>query len=453
MLHNIKLALAGRPDDTILKSDSRLHGADMVLQDLQRLLPRLEAALDENENLWASLGHNLTSTAGTLKSLFPATSTRMHVTLDALTSAGGHISKCRSHHPLSTEAATCRAELRAFTSVVDELRATFTATVDAFRTRERYRAKVDVLVEAENGTRRRQTDREVARRIRNEQKLNQICREADVLAEKLQDQVDQTVVKKRVVVNTVVMTFLNFQHAHLAGDRMSPVIAAFSAASSSPQLRQGHRKDVKPSVPFDGRYDRGTVDARFSWLDDDSDESGGGNPPLAHHSRRSLREDSPGNERRANERSNLRDTMRKLNIEADAGHTGHNGVEYPYAWHGNRDFRQINRADGNNVEIGRSNSRKVRFPNIEYEGRGEDGGHHPDTLLNRRHSRKFQEAPGVEMEIGGGPSVKGTYDAAGFSGAAYCVHPSRISGNNGSDNADSDNAVDSVGVGLYPRPC
>lgn len=453
MLNNIKLALTGRSDDTILKSDSRLHDADNVLQDLQRLLPKLEAALDENENLWASLGHNLTTTAGTLKSLFPATSTRMHVTLDALTSAGVHISKCRSNHPLSKEAATCRAELRAFNTVVDELRATFTATVDAFRSRERYRTKVDVLVEAESAARRRQTDREVARRIRNEQKLNQICREADVLAEKLQDQVDQTMVKKRVVVNTVVMTFLNFQHAHLAGDRMSPVIAAFSAASSSPHMRQNHKMDIKHLVPSEGRHDRSMVDAQFSWLDDDSSGSGGGDLAFTQHSRRSFREDSPNQERRANDGSNLRDAIRKLNSGADSGHTGHHHMGYPYGWQINHDTHQNNRSDGNNIGMARSKSRRVRFPDNGNDQRREGGIHDTDFSLNRRPSKKIHDAPEVEMEVSRGQHMHNAYNPVGFPGGTYSVHSGRNDCNDKSDNMETDHKAGSMGVGLYPRPC
>lgn len=451
MFQNIKLALTGRSDETILKSDARLHDADVVLQDLQRLLPKLEAALDENENLWASLGHNLTTTAGTLKSLFPATSTRMHVTLDALTSAGFHISKCRTHHPLSTESATCRAELRAFTAVVDELRATFAATVDAFRTRERYRAKVEVLVEAENANRRRQTDREVARRIRNEQKLNQVGREADVLAEKLQDQVDQTVIKKRVVVNTVVMKFLHFQHAHLAGDRMAPVIAAFSAVSTSSNMRQGHNQGSKSGFHSDSRYERSMIDPHFSWLDDDSDGSGGENNTFTQHAHRSFHDDGTRNEQVTNEAPNYRGAMRSSGI--DASRTSQMPLGYPYVWNNDHDSRNVIAMGGRNTGMSRSNSRKVRFPDTNHETRRDDGSLPVNFTPGRRHSRKIHEAPDVEMELSEGQRGRNSYSPVGFSEAAFGGHPGRVDRTDSSDNTEIEQEAGSAGMGLYPRPC
>lgn len=454
MLHNLKLVLTGRPDDSVLKLDPRLLDAQLVLQELQRELPKLEASLDENEKLWASLGHNVTTTAGALKSLYPATNTRMHVTLDALTSAGTHISKCRTHTPLSTDTVACRAELRAFFGAVESLRTTFAATIDAFRTRERYRSKIDVFLEAENGTRRRQTDREVARRIRNEQKLNQVGREADVLAEKLKDQVNQTLVKKSVVMNTVVMTFLKIQNAHLSGDRMSPVLAAFSATSTSGHKHSSHSQSSKNIFPNDLRCDKDAIEHHLSWMDDGSDGSDG--EFMVEPYKFQNRESGRGPRYSVG----FQDGGKSLGSSNRAGQMGRHTNFYPAAWH-NDGADEYNDSKGNTGEVSsRKNSVKVRFPVVLQDGHKMDArdnnsynrsathGHAP-----RRSARQMDNIVPVNLEIAGdshhekiGSAVEG---APGDVYDDHVNHPNRADGSG----SDETSRVASIGdLGLYPRP-
>lgn len=105
MVHGLKLALTGKADADILKTDRRMSATDDIIQELQGTFPRLQAAVEGNEKLWASLGHNVMTTAESIKSMCSPNvpNDRILVTLDAMRSAGEHVFKSRSLHPLNDD--------------------------------------------------------------------------------------------------------------------------------------------------------------------------------------------------------------------------------------------------------------------------------------------------------------------------------------------------------------
>lgn len=69
VLHGLKIAESGMGDLDILNSDPRIWTIDNMLLDLQRSFPKLQAAIEENAKLWASLSHNFMTMADMLKAV------------------------------------------------------------------------------------------------------------------------------------------------------------------------------------------------------------------------------------------------------------------------------------------------------------------------------------------------------------------------------------------------
>eukprot|EP00178_Gracilaria_changii_P000295 TRINITY_DN1036_c0_g1_i1.p2 TRINITY_DN1036_c0_g1~~TRINITY_DN1036_c0_g1_i1.p2 ORF type:complete len:450 (-),score=76.27 TRINITY_DN1036_c0_g1_i1:3890-5239(-) len=231
MLHELKLAFSTKGDKSLLETDQRLREADRVLTELRRWFPQLQAAFEENEKIWASLAYNICTMAKTAQQVF-SESHVMQTPLDQLSIAGQSVLKPAAGDALHDERARTVAELRAFNDCIRLLRETQMDCVSALKNKQYYASKLETIRSTETARRRKITDKEAERRLRNEQKLTDYSTQLSYQTEKLQKELQKALDKKQLLLEMVMNTYVRAQHFYFSLNPMKTVLPLLTKSVS-----------------------------------------------------------------------------------------------------------------------------------------------------------------------------------------------------------------------------
>lgn len=229
MLHGLKLVMNGRGDRTVLDSDARLRDADKVISELQRWFPQLQVAVEENEKTWATLGYNLRTVSATSQEIY-SESHAMQPMLEALLGAGKQVMPPAAGDRLAEERTQSFAELRAFNDAIRELRTLQSECVGALKNKDYYANKVETM-RVNESKKKKVTERDVEKRLRNEQKLNEVTSELSYKTDKLQRELDAATERKESVLNLTLHAFIHTQNHYFGRNPMPHVVAALPRRS------------------------------------------------------------------------------------------------------------------------------------------------------------------------------------------------------------------------------
>lgn len=246
MLHGIKLAISGRGDKALLATDQRLREADHTVEELHRWFPQLQVAVEENEKIWSSVGFNMRTIARTMQKVYAAHH-GIQYTLDHLHAAGEQVTKPARDHSLSAERAHAHAELRTFNDRIRQLRALQSDCVAALKEKEYYHTKVETL-RVNEGRKKKVTERDVEKRLRNEQKLSEVEAELRFKWEKLQRELEEVEHSKETVLELVLVSFVHTQQYFFERNPMGPVLSLVESRRRSPSSVQGMMQPFDSSV-------------------------------------------------------------------------------------------------------------------------------------------------------------------------------------------------------------
>ncbi|CAN8067873.1 unnamed protein product [Agarophyton chilense] len=231
MLHELKLAFSTKGDKFLLETDQRLREADRILTELRRWFPQLQAAFEENEKIWASLAYNICTMAKTAQQVFAETHP-MQAPLDQLSNAGQCLLKPAAGDALNDERARTVSELRAFNDCIRQLRATQLHCVSALKNKQYYASKLETIRSTESARRRKFTDKDAERRLRNEQKLTDYSTQLAYQAEKLQIELQKALDKKQLLLEMVMNSYVRAQHFYFSLNPMHTVLPLLTKSVS-----------------------------------------------------------------------------------------------------------------------------------------------------------------------------------------------------------------------------
>ncbi|KAI0566796.1 hypothetical protein FGB62_6g134 [Gracilaria domingensis] len=231
MLHELKLAFSAKADKALLETDQRLRDADRILTELRRWFPQLQAAFEENEKIWASLAYNICTMAKTAQQVF-SEKHPMQAPLDQLSAAGQCVLKPAAGDALHDERARTVAELRAFNDCIRLLRDTQMDCVSALKNKQYYASKLETIRSTETARRRKITDKEAERRLRNEQKLTDYSTQLAFQTEKLQTELQKALAKKQLLLEMVMNTYVRAQHFYFSLNPMQSILPLLTQSAS-----------------------------------------------------------------------------------------------------------------------------------------------------------------------------------------------------------------------------
>lgn len=209
MLHTVKLALSSRGEKELLATDQRLQEADQTLGELQRWFPQIQVVVEENEKNWTTLGYNIRTLSRNAQEIYP-TEHPMQYVLDHLHMAGSEITAPGRNHALYEQRARAASSLRAFNDRIRELRSLQMGCVAALKEKEYYHAKVETL-RVNEGRKKKVTERDVDKRLRNEQKLAEVVNELNFKWDRLQKELAAMDGEKGELMEEVLWAFTRTQ--------------------------------------------------------------------------------------------------------------------------------------------------------------------------------------------------------------------------------------------------
>lgn len=225
MVHTVKLALYGMGDKTVLATDQQLREAGQEIEKLQRWFPQLQVSVEENDKTWRALSHNLCSVAAHALELYDADHPNRYMA-DHLHAAGKSVRAPSGEHALCAERKRATAELRAFNERIRGARALHSECVAALKEREYYSAKVEAM-RVNEGRKKKVSEREVDRRLRNEMKLSETEAAVRYGWQRLADEVRDVEACKGDVLELVVLAFVRTQDYYFGRNPMGPTLAVF----------------------------------------------------------------------------------------------------------------------------------------------------------------------------------------------------------------------------------
>lgn len=229
----MKLKLSTRGDRQLLATDQRLREADNTVSELQRWYPQLQVLVEENEKAWATLAHNLRKTSRVAQQTYPAEH-GLHYVLDHLHEAGTEIKAPKRGHTLYEERARVAAELRALNDRIRELRMLQMGCVAAVKEKEYYLVKVESL-RVNEGRKKKVTERDVDKRLRNEQKLAEVVSDLSWKWERLMSMLERVQGEKGEIVERVMWAFVRTQRYYFDLDPMGVVLTLMRERRSDPK--------------------------------------------------------------------------------------------------------------------------------------------------------------------------------------------------------------------------
>jgi hypothetical protein len=236
MLHGLKLAITGRNEKDILQSDESIAYANQVVTDLQKWFPQLQAAVEETEKTWNSISYNMKTVASTAQEIYGETNT-MQIVLESLQAASAKVASVH-YGELAEERAKASADLREFNECIRSLRSLHVECVQTLKNKVYYQGKVDVMrkKDAEKSAKRGKNDKDAEKRLRNEQKLNEMTGELRFNCDKLSRELETIVSRKENVLAAVLKCYIHTQNYNFARNPMPAVIACMPCTSPNTVL-------------------------------------------------------------------------------------------------------------------------------------------------------------------------------------------------------------------------
>lgn len=227
MLHTVKLALSSRGEKELLATDQRLQEADQTLAELQRWFPQIQIAIDENEKTWTTLGYNIRALSRNAQEIYPTEHPIQYI-LEHLHTAGSEVVLPGRTHALYEPRARAASDLRAFNDRIRELRSLQIGCVAALKEKEYYHAKVETL-RVNEGRKKKVTERDVDKRLRNEQKLAEVVNELNFKWDRLQKELAAVEGEKGELMEDVLWAFARTQQYFFQLNPMGVVLSLLAS--------------------------------------------------------------------------------------------------------------------------------------------------------------------------------------------------------------------------------
>lgn len=258
MLHGIKMGLSGQNGKSLIESDECLKKSGMVVSDLQSWFPQLQAAIEENEKTWSSLGYNMKKVASTSQEIYGEGSP-MQIMLEGLQVAGSRVIRPDASDNLSEERSKSAADLRAFNERIRGLRQNQEDCLATMKNKVYYQEKVETMRKKENEKsakkRASATEKEAEKRLRNEQKLTEVSTKLCTQIDNLSRELDATLSKKEEVLAKVLNCYIHTQNYFFARNPMPAVLANMPSLGSPQSVHQatnsGHLVNSTAGFPPD----------------------------------------------------------------------------------------------------------------------------------------------------------------------------------------------------------
>lgn len=231
------MVINGQNDKSLIEGDEQLTKSSAVVSDLQSWFPQLQAAIEENEKTWSSLGYNMKKVASTSQEIY-GEGCPMQIMLEGLQVAGSKVIKPDASDNLLEERAKSAADLRAFNERIRGLRMIQEECVQTMKNKAYYQEKVETMRKKENEKAAKRsksaTEKEAEKRLRNEQKLTEVSTKLLTQIDNLSRELEVTVVKKEEVLARVLNCYIHTQNYFFARNPM-PVVLANMPSIGSPQ--------------------------------------------------------------------------------------------------------------------------------------------------------------------------------------------------------------------------
>lgn len=236
------MVINGQNDKSLIEGDEQLTKSSAVVSDLQSWFPQLQAAIEENEKTWSSLGYNMKKVASTSQEIYGEGSP-MQIMLEGLQVAGSKVIKPDASDNLLEERAKSAADLRAFNERIRGLRMIQEECVQTMKNKAYYQEKVETMRKKENEKAAKRsksaTEKEAEKRLRNEQKLTEVSTKLLTQIDNLSRELEVTVVKKEEVLARVLNCYIHTQNYFFARNPMPAVLASMPSIGSPQSVHTG----------------------------------------------------------------------------------------------------------------------------------------------------------------------------------------------------------------------
>lgn len=246
MLHGLKLAINGWSDKDLPGSDEGIAYANQVVTDLLKWFPQLQAALEENERTWCTLGYNMKKVASTAQEIYGEMNP-MQIMLERLQAASAKVSTAQGND-FQNERNKATTGLRDFNECIRSLKSLQEECVQTLKNKVYYQGKVDAIrrKDTEKSAKKKVNDREAERRLRNEQKLTEVSGLLLFQSEKLSRELHGVLERKERVLETVLRCYIHTQNYNFANNPMPAVIASMPTTSSPVSALEGLSPGFSP---------------------------------------------------------------------------------------------------------------------------------------------------------------------------------------------------------------
>lgn len=238
MLHGIKMAMTRRDEKAVLGSDEKIAAVTSSLTELQAWFPQLQVAVEDNEKIWSKLGFNLQTVSATAREIYAETNP-MQIMLASLQDASGKVMRPDASEDLDGQRLRASGELREFNERIRALKLLHTDCVQTLKNKDYYKSKVETMRLKENEKKKNLSDREVEKRLRNEQKLNEVTAELSFKSEKLGIELDDLLAKKDRVLGLVLESYVHTQNYYFGRNPMPHVLASMPSNISPSPIYSG----------------------------------------------------------------------------------------------------------------------------------------------------------------------------------------------------------------------
>lgn len=243
MLHGLKVVMAGQGRTATLTADQRVREADETLTYLQKWFPQLEAAVEDNERVWSSVNCNWKSVSKAYQQLLPENH-HLYKTAVALHDAGSTLGKPLGGQTLHDEYSTNYVELRAFNESIRQLRALLAECVSAMKNRDYYASKLDAMLINEGKKKAGPTEKEVEKRVRNEQKLANNAALVHLTTEKMHYGLEKLLGSKEMLLEKVLRGYVKTQDYIFNSKPIAPVVVALEKGKNDVRIDENSTFDI-----------------------------------------------------------------------------------------------------------------------------------------------------------------------------------------------------------------
>lgn len=242
------MAMNGRAGGDVLENDRGIAYANRVVTDLLRWFPQLQAAVEENDKTWCTLGYNMKMVASTAQEIYGEQNSMM-VMLESLQTASAKVASVQGHE-LEDERARASSELREFNECLRSLRTLQEECVQTLKNKVYYQGKVDGIRrrDTEKSAKKKPNEKEVEKRLRNEQKLTEVNGMLDFKSDKLARELAAILERKDKVLGTVLSCYVHTQNCNFARNPMPAVIACMPALTPRSSNIRGLSSAVSTEV-------------------------------------------------------------------------------------------------------------------------------------------------------------------------------------------------------------